>query len=274
LNRNDEGRMTKDERGGRGAPRASLLIRHCSFRRPARSAGSPGAGAVPIRNPHFAIRNRWWSRRLRGVAVWGLLAAGGCTDLAGYDLDILLGYIPFFSYMRTTVAIETYEMPRLPAEGSIPAVNPRGDVPPPFTQADLVQGVPEIEGLQNPLQPTAAVLARGQQLYQQHCFACHGAEGAGDGPVVGAGRFPFAPPAHAAAVAQFSDGYLYGVIRVGRGLMPAYGDRSTHLDRWAMVLYMRHLGVVPAAVVPPGAPIVPAEPAPGAPLPPQPEAEP
>jgi mono/diheme cytochrome c family protein len=193
-----------------------------------------------------------------GAVLSGGLLLGGCTDLALYDLDILLGRVPFFSYMRTSVAIFPHEMPRLPAEGSVPAVNPRGDVPPPFTQAELTS--PLVTGLQNPLTATAQVLARGEQLYTQHCFACHGPQGLGDGPVVGPGRFPFAPPSTAAAVAQLSDGYLYGIIRVGRGLMPAYGERMNHLDRWALVHYMRHLGVDPGAVVPPDAPIAPAAP--------------
>jgi mono/diheme cytochrome c family protein len=211
---------------------------------------------------------RRWRRARTFVLVAGLLGAGGCTDLALYDLDILLGYVPFFSYMRTSVSPAPYEMPRLPAEGSIPAVNPRGDVPPPFTQQELVQRAAVVEGLQNPLQPTAAVLARGGQLYQQHCWACHGDQGVGNGPVVGPGKFPFAPASNAAAVAQYSDGYLYGIIRVGRGLMPAYGDRMGHLDRWATVLYMRQLGVQPGATVPATAPIAPVDAAPAPGLPP------
>ena len=39
----------------------------------------------------------------------------------------------------------------------------------------------------------------------------------------------------------FSDGYIYGMIRVGRGLMPAYGYRVTHFDRWHIVNYVRQL---------------------------------
>jgi mono/diheme cytochrome c family protein len=214
------------------------------------------------RNSTFKIHNSKFRRAARALTLALSIGAAGCTDLAGYDLDMLLGHVPFFSYMRWSVAPAPYEMPRLPADGSIPAVHPRGDVPPPFTQQDLVQGAAEVVGLQNPLQPTAAVLARGAHLYQQHCWACHGDQGVGDGPIVGPGRFPFAPPVTAQAVGHLSDGYLYGIIRVGRGLMPAYGDRAGHLDRWAMVLYMRQLGLAPGVTVPPAAPIAPAEAAP------------
>jgi mono/diheme cytochrome c family protein len=38
-----------------------------------------------------------------------------------------------------------------------------------------------------------------------------------------------------------SDGYIYAIIRAGRGLMPSYGPRMTHLERWATVSYVRQL---------------------------------
>lgn len=226
----------------------STKVRECESTDNAQEKNSP-------RSSHRRRKGRYWAH----LALAGLMGVGaaGCTDLAGYDIDMLWGYIPMLSTMRWSVAPRPYEMPRLPAEGSIPAVNPRGDVPPPFTQIDLIEGNVEVIGLENPLQPTPEVLARGQQLYTQHCYACHGSEGAGNGPVVGPGKFPFAPASDAAAVARYSDGYLYGIIRVGRGLMPAYGDRSGHLDRWAMVLYMRQLGApagTPAFQAPPEQP--------------------
>jgi hypothetical protein len=44
-----------------------------------------------------------------------------------------------------------------------------------------------------------------------------------------------------AQVAAYSDQYLYAMIRVGRGLMPEYGSRITHFDRWSIVNYVREL---------------------------------
>jgi mono/diheme cytochrome c family protein len=58
---------------------------------------------------------------------------------------------------------------------------------------------------------------------------------------VGPGKFPTAPAINGAATAARSDGYIYGVIVVGRGLMPAYGEKVTHADRWAVVTYLRQL---------------------------------
>jgi len=45
-----------------------------------------------------------------------------------------------------------------------------------------------------------------------------------------------------------SDGYLYGMIRVGRALMPAYGHQISHYDRWHIVNYVRQMqGVGPGS---------------------------
>jgi mono/diheme cytochrome c family protein len=182
-----------------------------------------------------------------GAAGLALLLLAGCTDAAGYDLDYLMGEVPFLATMRSTVAYETHTLPRLPAPGTVPVVSPMGEILSPFTQAalDSVGAV-----LTNPLPTSPAVLARGAVVYRNQCFACHGAQGEGNGPVVGGGRFPLGPQIITGLAAQRTDGYLYGIVRVGRGLMPAYGERITHNDRWALVHYMRQLqgqaGTAPA----------------------------
>ena len=47
--------------------------------------------------------------------------------------------------------------------------------------------------------PTASMPESGAQLYKDHCAACHGAEGKGDGPVAG---FLKTPPADLRVLAQ------------------------------------------------------------------------
>ena len=184
------------------------------------------------------------AKLLRSAALLALLGAGltGCTGL-----DKALAKVPWFTHMDRTPSYKPYEVPRLPAEGTIPVVNPRGDVPAPFTQAALDSvGA----ALTNPLGATPEVLARGQYVYANQCSICHGTEGAGDGPIIGNGRFPYSLPVHSAAVAKYTDGYLYGIVRVGRGFMPAYGDRINEHDRWAVVTYLRHLGGPTPAAAP------------------------
>lgn len=201
--------------------------------------------------------------RTLNLALAGLLGVGltGCTDWAGYDLDHLWGYAPFLSTMRGSVTYDPYELPRVPAEGTIPVVHPQGDVPPLFAQAQLDSAAAT---LTNPFAGSAPpeVLTLGSAVYGRQCAVCHGPTGAGNGPVVGQGKYPFAPPLNGPQTAGRSDGYLYGVIAVGRGLMPPYGERMTHVERWAVVSYLRSMqaqaGAPPAAV----SPTSPSEPSP------------
>ena len=53
----------------------------------------------------------------------------------------------------------------------------------------------------------------------------------------------------------YSDGYIYSIIRYGRGVMPRYGDKVyLPADRWAIVNHIRKLqGQVPLAPEPAGA---------------------
>jgi mono/diheme cytochrome c family protein len=111
----------------------------------------------------------------------------------------------------------------------------------------------------NPLSPTdTAALNRGKVMFDRHCFVCHGPEGKGDGPILNkqgeTGKFPYAPNLTLPVTVGRTDGYLYGIIDVGRGLMPPYGPRMNDKERWAIVLHLRQLqraaGAVPAAPAP------------------------
>jgi mono/diheme cytochrome c family protein len=195
--------------------------------------------------------------RARGLvaAAAAVLILPGCTDAAGYDLDILLGKLPWIATLREHVAYRPHQMPRTPAPGTVPVVHPGGDVPPPFTQLQLDSAAAT---LSNPLPMDARTLELGRFVYDNQCAVCHGPQGLGDGPIIGQGRFPFASPVN--NLQARSDGYLYAVIRAGRGLMPEYGSKTTEVERWAVVHYMRSLEQATG-----GAPAGPAAPTPVAP---------
>lgn len=184
------------------------------------------------------------TRRMRAAGGAALLAAiaglPACTDWAMYDVDVALGEVPQIATMRRDVVPDPYEMLRTPAEGAVPLSSPQGDIPAPYLQTAIDSIAPT---LTNPLQPTPEVLARGREMYDRNCTVCHGAAGLGDGPVViqGGGPFPFATPLTTGIARERSDGYIYAVIDQGRGLMPQYGSRIAHLDRWAIVTYVRQL---------------------------------
>jgi mono/diheme cytochrome c family protein len=191
------------------------------------------------------------AKKLALAALLSGPALTACTDWAGYDIDVASGKIPQLANMRRSVIPDPYAMPRLPAPHSIPSSSPMGDVPAHFNSTQLDSVAPT---LANPYAGGAppAVLARGAQVFNNNCFVCHGPQGAGNGPVVqpavGAGgktfgRFPGAPAINSAVTAARPDGYIYAIIAAGRGLMPPYGERVTHLDRWAVVEYVRTLQV-------------------------------
>lgn len=196
---------------------------------------------------------------LLGTLALGAASLSGCTDWAGYDLDRASGAIPQLANMRSSVIPDPYAMPREAPEHAIPSAGGNGAVPR-FGQAQLDSAAAT---LVNPLRPTPEVLRRGEIKFEQNCAACHGPLGRGDGPVVTPDpvskqpKFPFAPSLVAPPATTRSDGYLYAVIAAGRNFMPPYGERIAEQDRWAVVLYVRHLQgsrAAPAAVAPVTAP--------------------
>jgi hypothetical protein len=64
----------------------------------------------------------------------------------------------------------------------------------------------------------------------------------------------FPPPLIGASAESRSDGYIWGIMRNGRGAMPSY-NRIEELDRWDVVNYIRGLqGKYQVAVGPVGLP--------------------
>ena len=93
--------------------------------------------------------------------------------------------------------------------------------------------------LQNPVERTVESIERGEPLFARHCASCHGATGAGDGPL--AETLP-APPANFTVHVPFHpDGVLFAWIRDGiRGTgMPGWQDQLSEQERWDLVNYLR-----------------------------------
>ena len=147
--------------------------------------------------------------------------------------------------------------------------NPQGSVSIAGTRVSALEvsyrGMPatvdSMSGLSNPTPANAASLHNGRMYYQINCAVCHGDRGMGDGPATKYGM-----PGIAIAGAEtraHSDGYLYGMIRNGRGLMPTY-NRIEEMDRWDVVNYVRALqGGAAVAVGPLAAPGVTGDSVPG-----------
>jgi mono/diheme cytochrome c family protein len=98
--------------------------------------------------------------------------------------------------------------------------------------------IDSMSAISNPVTTDARSLENGRKYYQINCAVCHGDRGAGDGLAV---RFGMAGINIVSDITRArTDGYIFGMIRNGRGLMPTY-NRIEELDRWDVVNYLRAL---------------------------------
>jgi len=139
--------------------------------------------------------------------------------------------------------------------------NPQNSVPitgatvPGFavSYAPMPQTVDSMSALVNPIAPDSASLANGRKYFVINCAVCHGLSGRGDGTATrygmpGIGLAPTSVPR--------TDGYIFGIIRNGRGMMPPY-NRIEERDRWDVVNYIRGLQGTLGTTVPTGPLAVP-----------------
>jgi mono/diheme cytochrome c family protein len=215
-------------------------------------------------------------RRTAALALLGLLC--GACDFYYYTIpspDDLWRIIPWFDQMIDARYIRPYETQRVPRntpEGSVPVTESELD----FAAEWISGNASTANALRNPLAtgaggveagPNVPVIPRnieaaGDTLYQNFCTVCHGPTGNADGPL---SRQMAAPSLLTARARAYSDGYIYGIIRYGRGVMPRYGDKVyAPMERWAIVNHVRKLQArYPAPPAAPGT-AVPLPPAPSA----------
>ena len=168
-------------------------------------------------------------RVLRGVAAAAMLLAMPACE--------------WFTDFKDQPKIEPWESP---VDSIAPRGQPQGSVP---TTGQMVpewavsyrpmpQVVDSMSGLANPVTADERSLRNGRKYYAINCAVCHGDTGKGDGPAT---RYGMAGINITLAMTQArSDGYIFGMIRNGRGLMPNY-VRIEEMDRWDVVNYVRGL---------------------------------
>lgn len=186
-------------------------------------------------------------RKLAALALAAAaLGTGGC-DFYYHRLpspDDLMHAIPWFNAMIRQPAVYPYQradVPRKTVPGTVPIGGAEGD----WLAEWSVGNTATADRLANPLAGVPAS-ARGDTLYHTFCAVCHGMAGAGDGPV---GPRVAAPSLLTDRARGYTDGYLYSIIRYGRGVMPRYGDKVRGRDRWEVVNYVRRLQHPPADTV-------------------------
>jgi mono/diheme cytochrome c family protein len=181
----------------------------------------------------------------KAILFAGLVLLGGCNfwynDVP--SPDDLMHHIPWFDHMILAKSVNPY------SSASVPRYTPAGAVPVGGGEADwrttdpskLQYGFDTLyaKKLVRPANLTPRPDSRsGQELFNTYCSVCHGFAADGSGAV----KEMLAPSLLTAQARAFPDGYLYSMVRYGRGRMPQYGDKITRIDeRWAVVDYLRSL---------------------------------
>lgn len=106
----------------------------------------------------------------------------------------------------------------------------------PYTKETLAAAVP---ARSNPVTINRALLTRGQQVYMNNCYVCHGNDGAGNGPVTTV--YPNPPSLHTDKIRGYADSQIFHVVTVGQNIMGGYGAQINEQDRWALIHYIRVL---------------------------------
>lgn len=105
----------------------------------------------------------------------------------------------------------------------------------------LPQVIDSFTPIPNPHEATEASIANGKKYYQINCAVCHGNAGDGNGGLKKVNpAYGYSPSLMTESAKGRSDGYIYGMLRNGRGIMPSY-NRIEEADRWDVVNYVRTL---------------------------------
>ena len=99
----------------------------------------------------------------------------------------------------------------------------------------------EARAVPNPLEPSPAVVAEGEALFQKQCTMCHGDGLKGDGSAVQV--FGVQPPDLSTVEARerLTDGEIFYKITVGKNPMPSMKSRLSEEERWKVVVFVRSL---------------------------------
>ena len=130
---------------------------------------------------------------------------------------------------------------------------PRGYMPLHYaaTPQDALRAADE---LKSPVDSQSAqARQRGEFVFANFCAVCHGAGGAGNGPVPQRG-YPAPPSLLVEHALKMKDGQMFHVLTYGQNNMPSYASQLSREDRWNVILYVRAMQTAAPAPPAPGTP--------------------
>ena len=175
----------------------------------------------------------------------GSLVACAARQASLFAMVAGLGACSWFTDFKEQPKIDPWETPSdtTPMRGNPQnSVSVFGTAVPGFavSRAALPGVVDSMSSVPNPVPADARSLHNGRMYYQINCAVCHGEAGKGFQSAAIA-KYPiYAPPLVGASAENRTDGYLWGMLRNGRGAMPSY-NRIEEMDRWDVVNYVRGL---------------------------------
>lgn len=105
-------------------------------------------------------------------------------------------------------------------------------------------GAPQVfttmASIPNPTAADSASVNRGRVQYQINCAVCHGGNGQVNQKIMQYGLYPASIGKPTDPAAGYTDGYIFAIIRNGKGMMPSY-NRIEEMDRWDIINYVRSL---------------------------------
>ena len=168
------------------------------------------------------------------IVIGGVRVMSRDPNVRNLEWPTQMQYSPAYR-SQTANPVLPYQMTEQPP---VPGTVPRGFQPfhygPDPAEADRAG-----RDLKNPFQPTSENLTRGQYIFSNYCAVCHGATGAGDGPIIP--KYPNPPAYQTEKSKGLPDGTMFHVITLGRTNMPAHAAQVSADDRWKVILYIRKL---------------------------------
>jgi mono/diheme cytochrome c family protein len=178
------------------------------------------------------------------LLTMALLVLGGCNYWYNNvpSPDDLMHNIPWFDHMLMSKSLQPYQsaaFPRNTPAGAVPVGGGEADWHS-YDPANLQYAFDTLVAnkVVRPTTPPRSDSRGGAEVFNTYCAVCHGLDAKGNGPV----REMLAPSLLTPQVRGYTDGYVYSIIRFGRGRMPRYGDKIVRPDeRWAVVDYVRSM---------------------------------